>query len=75
LVDGNLVAHGLTGSPQWYGITFASAGNSTIEFLSSGQGWVNHVNYISVNAVPEPSNFAALAGLGLVGGLIRRKRS
>jgi uncharacterized protein (TIGR03382 family) len=75
IVDGNLIGSDLSSvSAKTFDFTFHSAGDSTIEFLSARQGWVNHVDNVNVSSTPGPASMAVL-GLNAFGFALRRKRS
>lgn len=74
IVDGKTVGSDISSvSAHQYDFTFHSAGDSTIEFLSAQQGWVNHIDNVNVTSTPGPAS-AAVVGINALGFLWRRVR-
>jgi hypothetical protein len=76
LIDGQLVGSNISSvTAKNYQFTFNSGGDSTIEFLTVGQGWVNHIDNVNVStATPAPGPMAVI-GINALGLIWRRKRA
>jgi hypothetical protein len=75
-----IFAKALTGGDdtafQTYTVNFATAAPTTLSFVGTGtsDGVGAYVDNISLTSVPEPATWAMMiAGLGLVGGAMRRR--